>query len=233
MIVGEPTLMGGEFGDEDERSITRLENTQYDASGNNISGPIMSLGGQTAAHLPNMSGPHMAMSLSTSMNSGANDSQYPLSGGPGGQDQQVPVFSTNSNNNNNNQSDSKATDMLPISSNLNGSLNNLLKSDSSRMNSCELGDYFSGCREGRCLISVCVCTGSQYSSGCNTPGKKIACSQQQQQQQQEPFTDEPPAPPSSAAAAAAAARSVKNGGPPRPTSQGTNQMPGYCRLQLL
>ncbi|XP_061507789.1 LIM domain-binding protein 1 isoform X8 [Anopheles gambiae] len=34
MVVGEPSLMGGEFGDEDERLITRLENTQYDASNN-------------------------------------------------------------------------------------------------------------------------------------------------------------------------------------------------------
>ncbi|XP_054715718.1 LIM domain-binding protein 2-like isoform X2 [Uloborus diversus] len=32
MVVGEPSLMGGEFGDEDERLITRLENTQYDSS---------------------------------------------------------------------------------------------------------------------------------------------------------------------------------------------------------
>lgn len=32
MVVGEPSLMGGEFGDEDERLITRLENTQYDGS---------------------------------------------------------------------------------------------------------------------------------------------------------------------------------------------------------
>ncbi|XP_039182435.1 LIM domain-binding protein 2 isoform X2 [Crotalus tigris] len=32
MVVGEPTLMGGEFGDEDERLITRLENMQYDAA---------------------------------------------------------------------------------------------------------------------------------------------------------------------------------------------------------
>ncbi|KAA0718013.1 LIM domain-binding protein 1 [Triplophysa tibetana] len=32
MMVGEPTLMGGEFGDEDERLITRLENTQFDAA---------------------------------------------------------------------------------------------------------------------------------------------------------------------------------------------------------
>ena len=30
MVVGEPSLMGGEFGEEDERLITRLENNQYD-----------------------------------------------------------------------------------------------------------------------------------------------------------------------------------------------------------
>ncbi|KAK6178025.1 LIM domain-binding protein 2 isoform X3 [Patella vulgata] len=34
MMVGEPTLMGGEFGDEDERLITRLENNQYESNGN-------------------------------------------------------------------------------------------------------------------------------------------------------------------------------------------------------
>ena len=34
MVVGEPSLMGGEFGDEDERLITRLENHQYDPSAN-------------------------------------------------------------------------------------------------------------------------------------------------------------------------------------------------------
>lgn len=32
MVVGEPSLMGGEYGEEDERTITRLENTQYDAA---------------------------------------------------------------------------------------------------------------------------------------------------------------------------------------------------------
>ncbi|XP_070541490.1 LIM domain-binding protein 2-like isoform X1 [Ptychodera flava] len=32
MVVGEPSLMGGEFGEEDERLITRLQNTQYDAT---------------------------------------------------------------------------------------------------------------------------------------------------------------------------------------------------------
>ena len=34
MVVGEPSLMGGEFGDEDERLITRLENHQYDPAAN-------------------------------------------------------------------------------------------------------------------------------------------------------------------------------------------------------
>jgi LIM domain-binding protein 1 len=33
MVVGEPTLMGGEFGDEDERLITRLENNQFEGTG--------------------------------------------------------------------------------------------------------------------------------------------------------------------------------------------------------
>lgn len=32
MVVGEPSLMGGEFGDEDERLITRLENSQYETA---------------------------------------------------------------------------------------------------------------------------------------------------------------------------------------------------------
>uniref|UniRef100_A0A914X4W7 LIM interaction domain-containing protein n=2 Tax=Plectus sambesii TaxID=2011161 RepID=A0A914X4W7_9BILA len=30
MVVGEPSMMGGEYGEEDERLISRLENTQYD-----------------------------------------------------------------------------------------------------------------------------------------------------------------------------------------------------------
>ena len=39
MIVGEPSLMGGDFGEEDERLITRLENSQYDPVGHPGSGP--------------------------------------------------------------------------------------------------------------------------------------------------------------------------------------------------
>lgn len=33
MVVGEPSLMGAELGDVDERLITRLENEQYDPAG--------------------------------------------------------------------------------------------------------------------------------------------------------------------------------------------------------
>jgi len=29
MLVGEPTMMGGELGDEDERLISRLHNNQF------------------------------------------------------------------------------------------------------------------------------------------------------------------------------------------------------------
>ncbi|PIO70196.1 hypothetical protein TELCIR_07959 [Teladorsagia circumcincta] len=43
MVVGEPSMMGGDFGEEDERTISRVENTQYDpnalqlAKGGNLS----------------------------------------------------------------------------------------------------------------------------------------------------------------------------------------------------
>jgi len=39
MVVGEPSLMGGEFGEEDERLISRLENSQYDPAGLGHPGP--------------------------------------------------------------------------------------------------------------------------------------------------------------------------------------------------
>jgi len=48
MVVGEPSLMGGEFGEEDERMISRLENAQYDpaaaaaqAQSSMVGGPVM------------------------------------------------------------------------------------------------------------------------------------------------------------------------------------------------
>lgn len=39
MIVGEPSMMGGDFGDDNERMITRLENTQYDPTASTPSNP--------------------------------------------------------------------------------------------------------------------------------------------------------------------------------------------------
>lgn len=30
MVVGEPSMMGGDYGEEDERTISRVENAQYD-----------------------------------------------------------------------------------------------------------------------------------------------------------------------------------------------------------
>lgn len=48
MIVGEPSLMGGDFGEEDERLITRLENAQYDPVGH--AGPPGGLEDQTGPY---------------------------------------------------------------------------------------------------------------------------------------------------------------------------------------
>jgi len=41
MLVGEPTLMGGKFGDEDERIITRMENNQFSNSSNGLSTEVV------------------------------------------------------------------------------------------------------------------------------------------------------------------------------------------------
>ena len=53
MVVGEPSLMGGEFGEEDERLISRLENSQYDPAGLGHPGPPLddpSMGVMGATH---------------------------------------------------------------------------------------------------------------------------------------------------------------------------------------
>ncbi|VDD82117.1 unnamed protein product [Mesocestoides corti] len=54
MIVGEPTLMGGEFGEDDERLITRLENSQYDpaaaAAALAAQQQMVAMGGALAQH---------------------------------------------------------------------------------------------------------------------------------------------------------------------------------------
>lgn len=57
MVVGEPSLMGGEFGDEDERLITRLENNQYDAA-NSLDHDGNHGGGFGGHGEPPMSGPN-------------------------------------------------------------------------------------------------------------------------------------------------------------------------------
>ncbi|VEL22295.1 unnamed protein product [Protopolystoma xenopodis] len=54
MIVGEPTLMGGDFGDEDERLITRLENTQYDAAAVAAAAAAAAAAAQQQPHQPGM-----------------------------------------------------------------------------------------------------------------------------------------------------------------------------------
>jgi len=83
MVVGEPSLMGGEFGDEDERLITRLENTQYDAA-NNLDPHSHDASGGPPPH------PHQFHSEPTPGNSWPPDrGPGPPQGGPGSQ---VTVF---------------------------------------------------------------------------------------------------------------------------------------------
>ncbi|KAG5319301.1 LDB2 protein, partial [Pseudoatta argentina] len=79
MVVGEPSLMGGEFGDEDERLITRLENTQYDAA-NNLDPHSHDASGGPPPH------PHQFHSEPTPGNSWPPDrGPGPPQGGPGNQ----------------------------------------------------------------------------------------------------------------------------------------------------
>ncbi|XP_025264367.1 LIM domain-binding protein 2 isoform X2 [Camponotus floridanus] len=79
MVVGEPSLMGGEFGDEDERLITRLENTQYDAA-NNLDPHSHDAAGGPPPH------PHQFHSEPTPGNSWPPDrGPGPPQGGPGSQ----------------------------------------------------------------------------------------------------------------------------------------------------
>ncbi|XP_014480508.1 PREDICTED: LIM domain-binding protein 2 isoform X2 [Dinoponera quadriceps] len=79
MVVGEPSLMGGEFGDEDERLITRLENTQYDAA-NSLDPHSHDATGGPPPH------PHQFHSEPTPGNSWPPDrGPGPPQGGPGSQ----------------------------------------------------------------------------------------------------------------------------------------------------
>ncbi|XP_043266992.1 transcription activator BRG1 isoform X2 [Venturia canescens] len=84
MVVGEPSLMGGEFGDEDERLITRLENSQYDAA-NSLDPHSHDTSGGPPQH------PHQFHSESTPGNSWPPDrGPGPPQGGPGSQGVQGP-----------------------------------------------------------------------------------------------------------------------------------------------
>lgn len=79
MVVGEPSLMGGDFGDEDERIITRLENTQYDVA-NSLDPHSHDTAGGPPPH------PHQFHSEPTPGNSWPPDrGPGPPQGGPGSQ----------------------------------------------------------------------------------------------------------------------------------------------------
>ncbi|XP_050312665.1 LIM domain-binding protein 2 isoform X7 [Anthonomus grandis grandis] len=82
MVVGEPSLMGGEFGDEDERLITRLENTQYDAA--NSMDHVDNHGGGGGGGGGGFHGADSPMAGSNSWGAGGGGPGPGDRGGPGG-----------------------------------------------------------------------------------------------------------------------------------------------------
>lgn len=80
MVVGEPSLMGGEFGDEDERLITRLENTQYDAANSLEHDGHNAFGGHNDSPMTGPGGP-----------GGPNSWQVDRGGGPGAPNNSGPA----------------------------------------------------------------------------------------------------------------------------------------------
>jgi len=79
MVVGEPSLMGGEFGDEDERLITRLENTQYDATAVN-SVTVMGISGAPGS-VSSVGGNDNMPHISAGSVSGGSGTMVPISSG--------------------------------------------------------------------------------------------------------------------------------------------------------
>ncbi|KAK0396450.1 hypothetical protein QR680_001722 [Steinernema hermaphroditum] len=69
MVVGEPSMMGGEYGEEDERTISRVENTQFDPNlqgsmpppSSTVGGPPNPLGG------PSLAPPHVRSDFNAMM----------------------------------------------------------------------------------------------------------------------------------------------------------------------
>ncbi|CAL2049404.1 unnamed protein product [Caenorhabditis brenneri] len=62
MVVGEPSMMGSEFGEEDERTISRVENSQYDPGAMQMpphgQGPSSSMNGRNMNMPPGMNPQH-------------------------------------------------------------------------------------------------------------------------------------------------------------------------------
>ena len=100
LVVGEPSLMGGEFGDEDERKITRLENSSNNNTGTTPTGGSTSSNTNTSAN-PNPG----TLTNSSSFN---NNNNTPSGGG-------VNSNPKNSNNNPsaNNNIFTNANNILP------------------------------------------------------------------------------------------------------------------------
>uniref|UniRef100_A0AC34Q5D9 LIM interaction domain-containing protein n=1 Tax=Panagrolaimus sp. JU765 TaxID=591449 RepID=A0AC34Q5D9_9BILA len=78
LVVGEPSLMGGDFGEGDERSISRIENTQFDGSMVHGTGGIAGSAPMSMGGLPN-NGSTPMYSRQNSFNRGVEVKMQPQS----------------------------------------------------------------------------------------------------------------------------------------------------------
>merc|ERR1719447_2589067 len=114
MLVDEPMLMGGKFGDEDERVITRLENAQYRSSNNS---PPDDLDDAFAPNGNNMSGNTMpGNNISANGMTGNGIASNNISGN----NMAGNTMSANNNNNNSNSNNMSANNSNISGNNMTG-----------------------------------------------------------------------------------------------------------------
>jgi len=119
MLVDEPMLMGGKFGDEDERVITRLENAQYRSSNNS---PPDDLDDAFAPNGNNMSGNTMpGNNISANGMTGNGIASNNISGNNmAGNNIAGNTMSANNNNNNSNSNNMSANNSNISGNNMTG-----------------------------------------------------------------------------------------------------------------
>lgn len=148
MVVCEPSMLGADFGDENERRITRLENNQFDTSVNH-SNSITNTNNNTSNHINNQSqnqicnntnnqNPNQSNNINhlpqqNNHNTGGNNIQMMNHSNSNNSNGDPNNSNTNNNNNNNclpnNNSNSHQMNLMSINGNIGHMNNHLGKSE--------------------------------------------------------------------------------------------------------